>query len=298
MQNSAWFGLKLHPDLKTTAMAKRKITVEGTEISLVTHRDDDYICITDMARKFNPVPNDVIKSWMRNSSNIDFLGMWEVFHNPDFKTVGYNRFKNESTNNAFILTVKQWVEETGAIGIHAEAGRYGGTYAHKDIAIQFATWLSPTFYLYVIHEFQRLKTEETQRLATDWSLKRTLAKVNYVIHTDAVKERLIPPRVAGTKLEGLYYAGEADLLNLALFGVTAKEWRLQNPEAKGNIRDNASAEQLLVMANLENLNAEFIRQGLSKEQRLERLNEIAIHKMELLVGLPGLKEMEDVKKLK
>ena len=167
-----------------------------------------------------------------------------------------------------------------------------------DIAIQFATCLSPTFYLYVIHEFQRLKTEETQRLATDWSLKRTLAKVNYVIHTDAVKERLIPPRVAGTKLEGLYYAGEADLLNLALFGVTAKEWRLQNPEAKGNIRDNASAEQLLVMANLENLNAEFIRQGLSKEQRLERLNEIAIHQMELLVGLPGLKEMEDVKKLK
>jgi hypothetical protein len=189
--------------------------------------------------------------------------------------------------------VTDWVESTGAIGIRAKAGRYGGTFAHKDIAFEFLSYLNPAFKLYVIKEFQRLKNEEAAQAKElqEWNLKRALSKVNYLIHTDAVKEHLIPPRVAGTKTEGLYYASEADLLNLAMFGMTAKEWRINNPEAKGNLRDNASAEQLLVLANLENLNAEFIRQGFDKEQRLERLNEIAIYQMQLLVSVPGVKEL-------
>lgn len=195
------------------------------------------------------------------------------------------------------MSVSEWAGSTGAIGIRSKAGRYGGTFAHKDIAFEFGSWLSPAFKLLVIKEFQRLKKEEAaqKKELQEWNLKRTLSKVNYLIHTDAVKEHLIPPRVAGTKMEGLYYASEADLLNLAMFGMTAKEWQLNNPEAKGNARDNATAEQLLVLANLENLNAEFIRQGFSKEQRLERLNEIAIYQMQLLVSVPGFKGLGEGK---
>ena len=173
-------------------MAKRKIIADGAEIGLMVQHDNDYICLTDMARKFNPVPNDVLKAWMRSSANVEFLGTWEIFHNEGFKTVAYNRFRFESTANAFVLPVKQWVEETGAIGIHATAGRYGGTYAHRDIAIQFANWLSPTFYLYFIKEFQRLKSEEEERQKLGWDCKQELSKVNYYLHTDAVRQNLVP----------------------------------------------------------------------------------------------------------
>ena len=278
-----------------TKMAKRKITVQGAEISLITQHDDDYISLTDMARKFNEVPNDVIKAWMRNSANVEFLGTWEIFHNPDFKTVAYNRFRFESSSNAFFLTVKQWVQETSAIGIHATAGRYGGTYAHRDIAVQFATWLSPTFYLYVIKEFQRLKEEENERANLGWDLKRQLAKVNYYLHTEAVRQNLVPVIDWNTRREAIYMASEADLLNMALFGMTAKEWRLQYPEAKGNIRDQASPEQLVTLSNLEVLNANYIEEGLAKDERLRRLNQKAADIMQLLSAIPA---MDVIKRLR
>jgi hypothetical protein len=189
------------------------------------------------------------------------------------------------------LTVTDWVTSTNAVGIHAKAGRYGGTYAHKDIALEFCSWLSPAFRLYVIKEFQRLKTEESDVLKLEWNLKRLLSKVNYHIHTDAIKSHLIPPRLQNKRLEGMIYASEADLLNVALFGWTAKDWKVQNPDVKGNQRDNATAEQLLVLANLENLNAEFIHQGMKQTERLQRLNEIAIYQMELLLSLPMMQQL-------
>ncbi len=267
-------------------MAKRKINIDGAEISMALRSEGRFVCLTDMARKFSAVPSDVLKAWMRSSANIAFLGTWEIFNNPVFNQVAYNQIKNDSTANAFTLSVKQWTEETGAVGIYGEAGRYGGTYAHQTIAVQFATWLDPVFYLYVAQEFERLKSEEAARLASGWDLKRTLSKINYLIHTDAVRERLIPLRIQNTRAEGLFFASEADLLNVALFGLSAKEWREANPDLKGNLRDNASAEQLLVLANLENLNAEMIRQGLGASDRLHRLNEIAIHQLELLLRQP------------
>ncbi|MCF8247287.1 MAG: KilA-N domain-containing protein [Saprospiraceae bacterium] len=275
-------------------MANRKIIADGTEINLISQRNDEYISLTDMARKFNPVPNDVLKAWMRSSANIEFLGTWEIFHNEGFKTVAYNRFRFESTANAFIMTVKQWVGETAAIGIHATAGRYGGTYAHRDIAIQFANWLSPTFYLYVIKEFQRLKVEDDERNKLGWDWKRELAKVNYYLHTDAVRKNLVPIMDWNTKREAIQMASEADLLNLAMFGMTAKEWRAQHPEAKGNVRDQASPEQLVTLANLQTLNASYIEEGVSKEDRLQRLHQKAGYIMELLSAIPA---MEDLKRL-
>lgn len=275
-------------------MAKRKITVQGTEISLMTRNDDDYICLTDMAKKFNDVPADVIKAWMRNSANVEFLGTWEIFHNENFKVVAYNHFKLGSASNAFFLTVKDWVEKTDAIGIYAKAGRYGGTYAHRDIAVQFATWLSPTFYLYVIKEFQRLKEEENERLNKDWNLKRQLAKINYRIHTEAVRQNLVPVIDWNTKREAIYMASEADVLNLALFGMTAREWRLQYPEAEGNIRDHATPEQLVTLANLETLNAAYLEERLSKDERLHRLNDKAIEIMQIINHLPALDNLKQL----
>ena len=245
-------------------MAKKTIIVNGNEISLLSNQsDEEYFSLTDIAKKFNAdLPADLIASWMRNKDTIEFLGVWEKLYNPNFNLVQLDEVKKEAGFNRFIISPSKWVQLTNATGIFTKFGRQGGgTYAHKDIALAFCYWISPPFQLYVIKEFQRLKkaeTEQNKQLA-DWNLKRTLSKVNYLIHTDAIKNHLIPSKIKDTKFEGFTYASEADLLNLALFAVTAKEWREANPELKGNVRDHATAEQLLVLANLENLNAEFIR---------------------------------------
>ena len=278
-------------------MAKETtITVQETAITVLSVQDNDYFSLTDIARKFNPEsPADIIANWFRNKDTIEFLGTWEVLNNDNFKLLEFEEFKKEAGTNRFVLSPSKWAEKTNAIGIKTKSGRYGGgTYAHKDISLAFCYWLSPTFQLFVIKEFQRLKAMEAeeQKQTLEWNLKRTLAKVNYRIHTDAVKEHLIPPRIYNTKAEGVYFASEADLLNMALFGITASQWRLANPDAKGNMRDYATAEQLLVLANLENLNAEFIKQGLSQEERLTRLNEIAIHQMQLLISSNPLKSLK------
>jgi len=264
-------------------MAKNKIiTVQGTNIALITKADNDYISLTDIAKNFE-VGVASIESWMRNRNTVEFLGTWEKLYNADFNSVGFDGIKGNVGLNTFKLSVKKWIQETNALGIQAKTGRYGGTYAHKDIAIQFCYWLSPVFQLYLIKEFQRLKEQEAkeQKETLEWHVRRTLAKVNYRIHTDAVQQHLIPPRLT-PKQGGIVYANEADLLNVALFGMTAKMWRTQNPDKKGNIRDHATGEQLLVLSNLENLNADYIGLGLGQEERLERLNEIAIYQMEVL----------------
>lgn len=216
-------------------MAKHKIiTVEGTEIRFYQERKEDFISLTDIARKFNERTDQVISNWLRTRNTIDFLGAWESLHNENFNPLNFEGIRNQTGASAFVLSVSDWVEQTGAIGIRAKAGRYGGTYAHRDIAFEFLSYLSPAFKLYVFKEFQRLKSIETQeqKKALEWDLKRTLAKINYRIHTDAVKEYLAPPRIYNTRREGIYFASEADLLNLALFGITAKQWREANPEAK------------------------------------------------------------------
>lgn len=268
-------------------MAKQQIiTVDNTEIRFYTESQDDFLSLTDIARRFNERTDQVILNWMRTRNTVDFLGAWETLHNRIFNSLNFEGIRNQTGAAAFVLTVSDWVERTNAIGIRAKAGRYGGTFAHRDIAFEFLSYLNPAFKLFVIKEFQRLKEAEVGTL--EWNVNRMLAKVNYRIHADAVREHLVPPRIYNTKAEGIYFANEADLLNTALFGITAGQWRLANPDLRGNLRDHASAEQLLVLANLENLNAEFIRQGLSQGDRLERLNEIAIHQMELLVGLPAI----------
>jgi hypothetical protein len=273
------------------AKKKRTLTVEGTDITLITQKDADYISLTDIAKNFE-VGVSGIESWMRNRNTVEFLGTWEKLYNPSFNSVGFDGIKSNVGLNSFKLSVKKWIVETGAIGIQAKTGRYGGTYAHKDIAIQFCYWLSPVFQLYLIKEFQRLKIREAeeQKATLEWHVKRTLAKVNYRIHTDAVQQHLIPPRL-NVKQQSIVYASEADLLNMALFGMTAKMWRSQNTDKKGNIRDHATGEQLLVLSNLENLNAEFIKVGLDQEERLERLNEIAIYQMGVLVAPPPLNQL-------
>lgn len=269
-------------------MAKKNniINVDGTEIRIYNEEEKDFISMTDIAKRFNERTDQVILNWLRTRTTIEFLGAWEILYNPNFNPLNFEGIRNQTGAATFVLTVSDWVEKTSAIGIHAKQGRYGGTYAHRDIAYEFLSYLNPTFKLYVIKEFQRLKQEETKSL--DWQIKRTLSKVNYKIHTDAVKNHLIPLKIQDTKFEGLYYASEADLLNLAIFNMTAKEWREANPDLKGNMRDYATAEQLLVLANMENLNAEFIKMGISKEDRLTKLNDVAIYQMQLLVGTPNL----------
>ena len=283
-------------------MAKKTIIVQDAEITLMPQQnEDDYISLTDIMKRFED--EFAIYSWMRNKNTVEFLGVWEQLHNPNFKGNEFVRFKNEAGANSFNLTPKKWIDTTDAIGIVFKSGRYGGgTFAHRDIAINFCYWLSPTFQLYLIKEFQRLKQKEAeeQKQTLDWNVKRSLAKINYKIHADAVKMHLVPLKVQDTKFESLYYASEADLLNMALFSTTAKEWRENNPDLKGNMRDYATTEQLLVLANLENLNAEFIKMGFPKEDRLRKLNDVAIYQMQLLVAMPSiglLKGNEALKKL-
>jgi len=267
-----------------------KIKVKDSEIAVFTRDEADYICITDIARYKNPDrTDDLIRNWLRNRNTIEFLGIWEQLNNPAFKPVEFDGFKKQAGLNSFTLTPGQWIERTNAIGIISKPGRYGGTYAHKDIAFEFASWVSVEFKLYLIKEFQRLKDEEHKQLG--WDIRRNLAKINYRIHTDAIQENLIPPELT-PKQVNLIYATEADVLNMALFGMTAKDWRGKNPGRKGNIRDDADVSQLVCLSNLENLNALFIRENTPQAERLHKLNQIAIHQMKLLTLTPSIKRLE------
>ena len=271
---------------------KSSIEVQGTAITVLTQTVEDYISLTDIAKHKEPNRSDhVIQNWMRNRNTIEFLGVWERLNNDAFKPLEFEGFRNRAGLNSFVLTPRQWITATDATGLVSKSGRYGGTYAHKDIAFEFASWISVEFKLYLIKEFQRLKDEENDRLKLGWNLQRTLAKINYRIHTDAIKETLIPPAI--TKQQAmLVYANEADLLNVALFGQTAKQWRDGNPEAEGNIRDHAPLEQLVVLTNLESLNSVLIRQGLSQPDRLHKLNEIAISQMRTLLAADTVKRLK------
>ncbi len=264
---------------------KATIQASGVEIAVLSSVTDstDYLSLTDIARHKNPeFPADVVKNWMRIRSTIEFLGLWEQLNNPCFKLVEFDQFKIEAGSNAFVLSPQKWITATNAIGMQSKAGRYGGgTFAHTDIAFEFASWVSPEFKLYIIKDYQRLKLDEAHRLALDWNVKRLLAKANYRIHTDAIKAKLIPSNLT-KKQEGFIYADEADMLNVALFGKTAAQWRKENPKQKGNIRDYATIEQLLVMTNLENANALFIDQGMAPPQRIRQLRSLAVSQMETL----------------
>lgn len=272
---------------------KSKIFAKDTEIEVISSPNkEDYISLTDIARYKNPeFPADVVKNWLRIKSTIEFLGLWEQLHNESFKLVEFDGFKNEAGANSFVLSPQKWIEKTNAIGITSKSGRNGGTFAHKDIAFEFASWISPEFKLYVIQDYQRLKSDETHRYALDWSVKRLLSKANYKIHTDAVKMNLIPPDIS-KKMQGFIYANEADLLNVALFGKTAKQWRDENPNKNGNIRDWATIEQLLVLANLENANALLIEQGFSEEERVCKLNKLAISQLTTLTDTKSVRELK------
>ena len=272
-------------------MAKKntKIEVQGSEITIFTSKEQDYISLTDMVRNIENGLS-LIEKWLRNKNTIEFLGIWEEIYNPDFNSPEFEGIKNQAGLNRFVLSVKQWVTKTKSKGIIAKAGRYGGTYAHKDIAFEFASWISPKFKLYLIKEFQRLKDEERKQLG--WDIRRNLTKINYRIHTDAIKENLIPPELSKPQINHIY-ATEADILNMALFGMTAAMWRDANPDKKGNIRDYADVSQLVCLSNLENLNALFINEELSQEIRLERLNKIAIQQMRILTGDSGIKRLEE-----
>lgn len=270
----------------------KKIEVKGTEITIFKGDTEDFISLTDIARYKDAANMDtIIQNWLRNRNTIELLGFWEQLYNPNFKPLEFEGFRKQAGLNSFVLTPKRWIETTNAIGIISKSGRYGGTFAHKDIAFEFASWISIEFKLYIIKEFQRLKEDENDRQKLDWNLQRTLAKVNYTIHTDAIKERLIPEKLTA-KQTSLVYASEADLLNMALFGKTAADWRAENPDAKGNMRDDATLEQLVVLSNLESINAVLIRQGLSQSERLEQLNQIAITQMTSLVNNANLKKLK------
>ena len=262
-------------------MAKNnKINVKGTEILVYAEKTEEYISLTDIARyKDSANTDDIIKNWLRNRNTIELLGFWEQMYNPNFKPVEFDGFRKQAGLNSFVLTPKRWIETTNAIGIVSKSGRYGGTFAHKDIAFEFASWISIEFKLYIIKEFQRLKEEEQKQLG--WTAKRELAKLNYHIHTDAIKQNLIPKELSVAQTS-IIYANEADVLNVALFGVTAKQWREVNPDLKGNIRDYATINELICLSNMENLNAVFINEKMPQKERLIKLNQIAIQQMSIL----------------
>lgn len=261
-------------------------------MSLTRVNEDDYISLTDIARVRNPdEPKDVVKNWLRNRSTVEYLGLWEKINNENFKGVEFDAFKLQAGSNSFTLSPTKWIETTGAIGIKSTVGRGGGTYAHRDIAFEFAFWVSAEFKLYLIKEFQRLKEDEAIRLGSGWDIKRALAKINYKIHTDAIKESIIPLSITSVQA-GYIYATEADLLNVALFGISAKDWREQNQDQSGNIRDAATVEQLVVLSNLESLNAAFIRQGIQQPARLISLNELAITQLRSLLSYNVVKKLK------
>ena len=273
--------------------AKTTIAVKGNPVTVISQKEADYISLTDIARYRDAERTDyIIQNWLRNRNTIEFLGIWESLNNPGFKPIEFDGFRKQAGLNSFILTAKQWIEKTGAIGLVSKPGRYGGTNAHKDIAVEFASWISVEFKLYLIKEFQRLKEDENSRLSLAWNLNRTLSKLNYHIHTDAIKAHLIPAAVTSAQA-AITYANEADMLNVALFGQTAKQWRDANPALEGNMRDAATVEQLLVLANIEGMNAELIHMGLSQGERLKRLNEIAIRQMQVLTSASAIKQLKE-----
>ena len=259
-----------------------KIKVQNTEITVVSYNQEDYISLTDMAH--SQMQEHIIFRWMSLKSTIEYLGEWEMLYNPDFNCTEFGTIKNAAGSNNFVLSVKTWIERTHAIGIIARAGRYGGTYAHRDIAYHFGMWISPRFQLLMVKEYQRLKAEEQKLIG--WTAKRELSKINYRIHTDAIKENLIPAEVTREQA-AMKYADEADVLNIAMFGITAKQWRDANPDKKGNIRDYASINELICLSNMENLNAVFINDGMSQSDRLIKLNQIAIQQMKILEDTNG-----------
>lgn len=272
-------------------MKSRIITVQGSAVSIATRHEQDYISLTDMVRNFDG-GSALIEQWLKNKDTVLFLGVWEQLNNPEFNSNSpeFEGIRNEAGRNSFFLSAKKWIDATGAVGLYAKAGRYGGTYAHRDIAFEFGSWLSPEFKLYLIKEFQRLKDEEASSKSLEWSFQRTLSKVNYKIHTDAIREHLIPPRLTRVQT-GIIYASEADLLNVALFGLTAAQWRQANPDEAGNMRDFATLEQLVVLSNLESINAVLIHQGIEQPARLMQLNNIAISQMQSLLGNSVVKRL-------
>jgi KilA-N domain len=270
-------------------MKNRVITVQGAEVSISTRHEQDYISLTDMVSHFDG-GSALIEQWLKNKDTVLFLGVWEQLNNPGFNSPEFEGIRNQAGRNSFFLSAKKWISLTGAIGLHAKAGRYGGTYAHKDVAFEFGSWLSPEFKLYLIKEFQRLKQDEAQAISLEWNFQRTLSKVNYKIHTDAIKDQLIPALLS-TAQKSAVYASEADLLNVALFGLTAKQWRDANPAHSGNMRDTASLEQLVVLSNLESINAMLIHQGSPATDRLAQLNAMAITQMRSLIGLKSIQQL-------
>ena len=273
--------------MKSKSSKTSTLDIQGTSVAVVTSPQGDYISLTDMLRAKDG--DFFIADWLRNRNTVEFLGIWESIYNPAFNYGEFATIKSQAGLNSYKISVKEWVEKTGAIGLKATAGRYGGTYAHPDIAFEFGMWISPEFKIYLIKEFQRLKDDEQKQLG--WDIRRNLARINYRIHTDAIKARLIPPQLTPQQTN-LIYASEADLLNMALFGKTAKQWRDKNPSSKGNIRDEANASQLVCLANLETLNAHFIHQGLAQGDRLTLLNQTAIQQMKLLLADPGTRRLE------
>lgn len=270
-----------------------KIIVQQVEISVITIANNDFICLTDMAKAKDGDARaaDIIKNWIRTRTTLEFIGTWEQIYNPNFKVVEFDHFKMQAGLPSFVLSPGQWAEKTNAIGIYVKSGKYGGTYAHKDIAFEFGSAINPVFKLYLIKEFQRLKEDENKRLSLEWNLSRTLSKINYRIHTDAIKENIIPENITNEQANFIY-ANEADVLNVALFGKTAKQWRDANPKSEGNIRDQATIEQLLVLANIESMNAEFIRMELKQSERLLKLNQIAIAQLKSLTANPAIKKLK------
>ncbi|PIP27384.1 MAG: DNA-binding protein [Candidatus Moranbacteria bacterium CG23_combo_of_CG06-09_8_20_14_all_39_10] len=279
-------------------MKKKKIEIGSKVIAVnLSEKENDYISLTDIARFKNAETTGIIiANWLSTKYTIQFIGAWEYLHNPNFNVMEFHNIKNEAGSNGFILSSSQWIKKTNAIGIRSSVGRYGGgTFAHKDIAFEFATWISPEFKLYLIKEFQRLKVEENERLSLGWDAKRMLTKINYKIHTDAIRENIVMPAKLSQKEANMTYANEADVLNVALFGMTAKDWRDKNPKLVGNIRDYADVTQLVCLANLENLNAEYIRAGLLQKERLLKLNASAISQMKSLLGNASIKKLENRK---
>ncbi|MFA4852133.1 MAG: KilA-N domain-containing protein [Bacteroidales bacterium] len=266
-----------------------QITVQGTQITIIRANETEYISITDMLKAKDG--DFFISDWLRNRNTVEFLGIWESIYNPSFNYGEFAIIKSQAGLNNYKLSVKEWVEKTNAIGLKATTGRYGGTFAHKDIAFEFGMWISAEFKIYLIKEFQRLKEDENDRLKLEWNIQRTLAKVNYRIHTDAIREKIIPQELTKQQIN-FVYANEADILNVALFGHTAKQWRDANPKHEGNIRDNATIEQLVVLSNLESINAVLIHQSLQQSQRLQQLNQIAITQMKSLLGNKNLKKLK------
>ena len=276
---------------------KDTIHANGIDIGIYTQDfENEFISLTDIAKYKSDDPTAVIQNWMRNRDVIEFLGLWERLHNSDFNPLEFEGFKKQAGANAFTMSPKKWIEATNAIGIVSKAGRYGGTYAHIDIAMSFATWISPEFQLYIMKDYRRLKTDENSRLSLNWNLNREISKLNYRIHTDAIKENLIPPELTSAQV-AYTYANEADMLNVVLFGKTAKQWKDENPTEKGNMRDTATLNQLLVLANLESYNAVLIKQGKKQKERMELLRQLAIQQLQTLetVSLNNLPKLEMVK---